>query len=167
VKLSAPALARLREMAGDGVRVGDMAAVLRVQFGIEITAEILNRDYSDEMRVGRALEIERVSRSVKATAIEGSPGAQKAWLDQIREVDPAAGSKGQRIKLIRLVVEDVDYQKQRRAHFATAAKRKAAAKAERASKASSATREGPPGETDGGSSDDEAYFSEGPIGFDG
>lgn len=147
--LSEEAQQRLLELAGNCVPVEEIAAFLKWKFKVDITAEVLKRDYADAMRAGRALEIEKVSKQMKATAIEGSPGAQKAWMDQMRESDravkgPGGKSKGGgRIKLIRLVVEDVEYQKQRRAYFGRRANKARAAKEDKQSKAQSSEGQEP------------------------
>jgi hypothetical protein len=99
---------RLRHLAGHHVPVTEIAAVLRLEFKIPITAEIIDQEYADEILVGRAYSAVQISEKTIDCALEGSATAQKTLFDRNRDAgmreDKMGG--GRQLRQIKLVVVD-------------------------------------------------------------
>lgn len=108
--LSPEARKRLRELAGSRVSLPEIAAVLRVEFSVDVIWEDLDRHFADEILVGRAYVTEKVAKETVANALEGSATAQRVMFDVAKEADQREArreeSKGRQIREIRLVVLD-------------------------------------------------------------
>ena len=106
--MNAEAKKRLRELAGARVPLPEIAAVLRTEFKIAVTWEELDRYFGDEILVGRAYVMEKVSKKTVASALDGSATAQKVMFDVSRDADVREArhesAKGRRFKEIRLTI---------------------------------------------------------------
>ena len=108
VELTPAAKKRLRELAGARVPVVEIAAVLRIEFKVEVTWQDLDKQYADEILVGRAYVMERVSKKTVASALDGSATAQRVMFDVARDADQRDArndsGKGRQVREIRLTV---------------------------------------------------------------
>jgi hypothetical protein len=90
------------------VPLPEIAAVLRVEFKLDVTWEELDRLYGDEILIGRAYVMEKISKKTVDSALDGSATAQKVMFDVARDADQREArqesAKGRQIREIRLTV---------------------------------------------------------------
>lgn len=108
--LSPEAKKRLRELAGSRVSLPEIAAVLRVEFSVDVTWEDLDKHFADEILVGRAYVTEKVAKETISNALDGSATAQKVMFDVAKEAEQREArresSTGRQLREIRLVILD-------------------------------------------------------------